>query len=72
MLELPAGSANVTFRNWVTQASNSRPHSVTPRLNGGETFAGEGSDFYSPVFHSVIKGTPAEVWPAYGIPCSVS
>lgn len=30
MLELPAESANVTFRSWVTPASDSRLHSMRP------------------------------------------
>lgn len=29
---------------------------------------GEGSDFYSPVFHPTVKGTQAEAWQVYAIP----
>lgn len=56
MLELPAEAANVTFRSWVTPASDSRLHSMRPPPQvAGRPLQGEGSDFYSPVFHRQSK-----------------
>lgn len=56
MLELPAESANVTFRSW---DPGKRHHLQV----AGRPLWREGSDFYSPVFHPTVRETQAEVWP---------
>lgn len=59
MPELPAESANVTFRSCDPGKRQPPAQCDSPQM-AGRPLWGEGSDFYRPVFHPTVKGTQAK------------